>query len=110
MNPFPGSITAILAEVIVNCGPWPKVMGQHSPRTTAARQIQDSVDDPPKINRAGTSAKLGFRQQWRDQLPLAIRQIRRVQVCFPTPFIGLLAVFMYFSYTFLEFYGDLDGR
>jgi len=99
MNLLPCAIASILTEVIVNGGPWSEVVRQHPPRTTATGHIQNSVDDPPEINRTRTSTRFSFRQQWHDQLPLAIRQVGRVAFCIHSLFIGRKHAFLDFSYT-----------
>src|SRR5208282_6628184 len=64
-------------KVPVHRAPMGKLSGQQPPRTAAAQQIQQSVDDPAAIHRRATPF-LGKRQQRFDLLPLRFGQISRV--------------------------------
>ena len=72
---LPHSCQAEPPVLAVNGAPRREVRGQHAPRATAAHKVEDGVDHFASINNARASARLGWRNQWRDDLPLFVAEV-----------------------------------
>ena len=58
-------------------GPRTVLAREHAPLAAAQQDREDAVEDLPQINRAWTSARLGWRQQRLEDGPLTVAQVRR---------------------------------
>lgn len=75
MDLCPGAVFLPSPKVVIDRLVGRKISGQHTPSTTAAAHIEDSVDDLPQDSRAGTATETSFRQQGRNDIPFRIRYI-----------------------------------
>jgi hypothetical protein len=80
MHHLPRAIQAPLAKVVIDDPPRRQVMRQHPPRTAAAQQIEDGVEDFPLGIGLGPAPWFGVGHQMLDQVPFFVTEIRRVRL------------------------------
>jgi hypothetical protein len=69
------SILLPLVKVVVDGFPRGKVMGQHSPLTTAPRNIENAIDDPAEIDLPRPSSPLLGRDEGTEDFPLVVCRV-----------------------------------
>src|SRR6185437_11429376 len=79
MDFFPQASPSPASEVPVDRLPGWETMRQHAPRTTAARHVEDAVNEVAIIIFSGPAAGFGGWEQVFDVVPLQFGQIARVR-------------------------------
>src|SRR6266567_3557874 len=74
----PGLVLLPGYEVIPDRALGEQIVRQHVPLAARPRLIEQGVDHLAKVNRAGTAARPGRRQQRPNHFPLRVRQVRAV--------------------------------
>jgi hypothetical protein len=69
MHPLPGAVPTPAPEVLVDKLPWRQVMWHQTPRTAAAQDIKDAVEDLPLGVFLRPATGFGFRYQTLNQVP-----------------------------------------
>src|SRR5262249_47953648 len=77
---LPRSIVAPCSEVIVDRALGQQVMRQHVPLATRAIEVKDGVEDLPHVHGAFSAAAFRWRNQWLQNRPLLVREIRRIRL------------------------------
>ncbi len=72
---FADAIMAPTVEMVAHCGPRRKIVGQNTPGTTGAGDVQNSTHNIPHSCSAWTACGLGRRQNGCTHLPFTIAQI-----------------------------------
>jgi hypothetical protein len=78
MDDLPGPVPTPLPEIVIHDTPWGQIMGEHAPRSSAARPIEDGIQDLTLRVRFGSPACFGFGHQMLDQMPFLIGQVGRI--------------------------------
>ena len=82
---LPSPVIAPDTEGMVDTFPVRIVFGQHASLGASDQNIQDGIDDLTHIQAARSTTRFGGRDQIFDTIPVAVRQIGRVCLCFHTP-------------------------
>ena len=85
VDALPGAVIAPNTEVMVDTLPVRIILGQHTPLGASDQNIQDGIDDLAHVQAAWSTTRFGDRNQIFDTIPVAVRQIGRVCLCFHTP-------------------------
>ncbi len=86
MHQLPGAIFLPTPKVLVDNLPRRQVMGYQPPRTAAAHDIEDAVQDLPLGVLLGPAPRFGFRHQMFDQIPFFVAEVGRIRFSgFHTP-------------------------
>jgi hypothetical protein len=86
MHPLPCAVLAPAPEVLVDNLPGRQVMGHQPPRTAAAHDIEDAVEDLPLGVCLRPASRLGCRHQMLDQIPFFVAEVGRIRFAgFHTP-------------------------
>ena len=85
---LPGAIEAPTPVVVMCRAPRRELVGQMPPRTAGTHEIEDTVDDLTHFDRAWPAAGVGGGDQWGDERPLRIGQVRGVGLPCHTSSIG----------------------
>jgi len=78
VNPLPGPVQTPVAEVGVDGWPGWQIMRQQAPLTARAQDIEDGIDNLPTPVISRTPSAFDGRNQWFDDLPFDISQVRWV--------------------------------
>jgi hypothetical protein len=78
VNPVPGPIVAPAADDPVNCFPVRRFVGQKSPGTATAHNIDDRVDDGATANRPGRPSTRSGRQKFSKNVQLFVGEVREI--------------------------------
>jgi hypothetical protein len=78
VNAFPGPIPSPMAKVGVDSLPGRKIVRKKAPLAPRAQDIEDGIDNlsPPVVS--GTPSAFDWRNQWFDDLPFSLSQVRWV--------------------------------
>src|SRR6516165_6306835 len=82
VNRLPSAVKTPSPKDAINRSPLGKIVGQHSPRTAAAVDIQDRFNHTAPVDGPRRSHLARLRQQRFNQLPLLIRKIAGIMVSF----------------------------
>lgn len=83
VDPLPQAGLAPQGEVVEHRLEVREVVRQQLPRAAGAEVVEDAVDDLPPVHRrspALAGARLRFRQERLQTLPLSVRQVGRVRL------------------------------
>src|SRR5207302_8545657 len=75
---LPGATGVEPLEVVVDGLPGGEVVGQGAPGAALAGAVEQGVDDPTHVGRAGTTARPGRRNQGFEDGPLGVGEVARV--------------------------------
>ena len=78
VNPEPGAILAPGAKRLIGRLPMRQIVRHQAPGTAAAQHILDAIEHLPHRVLAGSTPRLFWRQQGRQNLPLLISQVSRI--------------------------------
>jgi hypothetical protein len=88
MHERPGAISAPRPEVMIDDLPRRQIMGQQTPRTTAAEDRKNRVQDFALRIFLGSPTRPGGRDQRLNQHPLSVTEVGRVRFAgFHTPMV-----------------------
>src|SRR3954470_4287288 len=80
VDPLPSPLPPPFAQMIVDILPGRKIMRHHAPRNTAAQDVEAGLDDPPQAVVLLMTTPLLSAQQWFDQCPLLVAQVRGIRL------------------------------
>jgi hypothetical protein len=69
-----------LVEIVEHRLPTRKIMRQHPPLTTAPRDVENSIDDPPETHSPRSPASSLWRDKRLEDFPLGVCRVRRVSL------------------------------
>jgi hypothetical protein len=75
MDSLPSSVVPPLLEVHVDRRKGGKVLGEHAPSAATPQDVEDGVDDRPKIGRAGSPSSLGGWKQASEVPPFRVAEV-----------------------------------
>ena len=78
MHAWPSPVPTPLPTIVIHEAPWGQIMGEHPPRSSTARPIEDGIQNLTLRIRFGAPARFGFGHQMVDHVPFFIGQVGRI--------------------------------